>query len=178
MKVFSAGVPKLFLLIAAFAVFSGCSKKIPEMTAKKFSAAAVIPLYCSQNKQTLARWRHGVRSGKIGATGANAIISDPKSFNQLIAERDNSTASIVSMMTTSLVDYDFVLRQWKAKAASFEIITDETAQTLDVKYTLRGDLLSLLIRIRKTRNFRRYCFWYEVKSEAIFAGFCILIHNC
>lgn len=174
MKVFSAGVPKLFLLIAAFAVFSGCSKKIPEMTLEEIESARAVGNSAVISKTKSKPWRgEKFVSGKIGGDWNASIISDPKSFNQLIAERDNSTASIVSMMTTSLVDYDFVLRQWKAKAASFEIITDETAQTLDVKYTLRGDLFWSFPdsdqKIPVTSD--DIVFWYDkIEGDPVFAS--------
>ena len=78
--------------------------------------------------------------GKLGGTWNSSMIKDPKSFNQLIAERDAETNTIVSSMTDFLIDYDVVLREWKPRCASFEVAVNEENNTLDVIYTLRDDL--------------------------------------
>ncbi|MBQ5998137.1 MAG: ABC transporter substrate-binding protein [Treponema sp.] len=78
--------------------------------------------------------------GSVGGVWQDSILSDPKTFNQLIAERDSTSAGIVSMMLDYLVDYDFFSRQWKPHMAFFEIEIDEKAGTLTVHYTLRDGL--------------------------------------
>ncbi|GAB6391325.1 MAG: ABC transporter substrate-binding protein [Treponematales bacterium] len=78
--------------------------------------------------------------GRVGGTWKAAASADPKSFNIHIAERDSATSEVVSSMQDYLIDYDMVRREWKPRAASFEIITNEAAGTLDVVYTLRDDL--------------------------------------
>jgi len=78
--------------------------------------------------------------GKIGGTWYSVMISDPKSFNLIIAEQDNQTSTVVGRMTQYLIDYDVVAREWKPLTASFQIITDEANDTMRVIYTLRDDL--------------------------------------
>jgi peptide/nickel transport system substrate-binding protein len=78
--------------------------------------------------------------GRLGGTWYSGKVSDPKSFNHFIAERDAETAGIMSSMTDYLYDYNVVRREWEPKAASFQIVIDEEHQTLDVICTLRNDL--------------------------------------
>ena len=82
----------------------------------------------------------GWKIGKNGGVWNGTISADPKSFNLLIAERDASTSGILSYLTDSLVDYNYVKREWQARLADFEISTDEKNGTLDVIYTLRDDI--------------------------------------
>ncbi|GHV07355.1 peptide-binding protein [Spirochaetia bacterium] len=78
--------------------------------------------------------------GKIGGTWNSSVTNEPKSFNLLVAERDAETAAIVGRMQDTLMEYDAVRREWKPRCASYEILVDEAAGTLDVIYTLRDDL--------------------------------------
>ncbi|MDR2476954.1 MAG: ABC transporter substrate-binding protein [Treponema sp.] len=78
--------------------------------------------------------------GRLEGTWRSVMHEDPKSFNLLIAEQDSSTAAVVNSMHDYLFDYDVVRREWKPRLASFEIIADESADTLSVVCTLRDDL--------------------------------------
>lgn len=82
----------------------------------------------------------GWKTGVEGGTWNSTISGDPKSFNLLIAERDAATSGILSYMTDSLADYNYVKREWVPRLASFEIRTDEKRGTLDIVYTLRDDI--------------------------------------
>ena len=120
-------------------LFASCSK-LPEMTLEE------IELH-SQNlndaliQQTLSKpWTGGsYKTGNVGGIWYDSILSDPKTFNQLIADRDGTSASIVSMTLEYLIDYDRYERQWKPSAASYKIETDEEKNTLTVYYTIRDD---------------------------------------
>ena len=86
-------------------------------------------------------WKaQGYKPGKLGGTWYDTILSDPKTFNQLIAQRDGESNSIISNTLDYLVDYDAYLREWQPRLASFEIETDEKKGTLTVHYTLRENL--------------------------------------
>ena len=78
--------------------------------------------------------------GKVSGVWNDTIISDPKTFNQLIAQRDASSDGIISMTLDYLVDYNPVTHEWEPKACYFEIETDEEKNTLTVHYTVREDL--------------------------------------
>ena len=92
-------------------------------------------------QNTLSKpWTGGTyKAGKAGGIWYDTILSDPKTFNQLIAQRDGTSAGIVSMTLDGLVDYDPTLREWTPRVASYKIETDETANTLTVHYTIRDD---------------------------------------
>jgi peptide/nickel transport system substrate-binding protein len=79
-------------------------------------------------------------AGRVGGTWNDVMDQDPKSFNILIAQQDSVTRGVVSAMQDYLVEYDPLTRKWKPHCVSFEIITDEAADKLDVIYTLRDDL--------------------------------------
>ena len=121
-------------------LFVSCSK-LPDMTLEE------IQLH-SQNlneslfQKTISKpWTGGeYKAGNVGGIWYDTILSDPKTFNQLIADRDGTSASIVSMTLEYLIDYDKYKRQWKPSAASFEIETDIEKNTLTVHYTIRDDL--------------------------------------
>ena len=121
-------------------LFVSCSK-LPEMTLEE------IQLH-SQNlneslfQKTISKpWTGGeYKAGNVGGIWYDTILSDPKTFNQLIADRDGTSASIVSMTLEYLIDYDKYKRQWKPSAASFEIETDIEKNTLTVHYKIRDDL--------------------------------------
>ena len=78
--------------------------------------------------------------GTTGGTWNTTILSDPKTFNHLIAERDGDSASIIEMTTDYLVDYNAITREWEPHAATFEIEIDQPNNKLIVHYTLREDL--------------------------------------
>ncbi|MDR1971082.1 MAG: ABC transporter substrate-binding protein [Treponema sp.] len=78
--------------------------------------------------------------GRVGGTWNSSITNEPKSFNLLVAERDNESSAIVGSMHEYLVDYDVVRREWKPRCASPEVVVNEAAGTLDVIYTLRDNL--------------------------------------
>ncbi|WP_010255735.1 ABC transporter substrate-binding protein [Treponema primitia] len=78
--------------------------------------------------------------GRVAGTWNSVMDQDPKSFNILIAQQDAVTAGVVTAMQDYLVDYDPLTREWKPHCVSFEIITDEAADKLDVIYTLRDDM--------------------------------------
>ena len=120
-------------------LFASCSK-IPEMTLEE------IELY-SQNlnnqlieKTVTKPWKgESFKAGNIGGIWYDTILSDPKTFNQLIAERDGTSASIIGMTLEYLSDYDMTAREWKPRAAYYKIETDEEANTLTVHFTIRND---------------------------------------
>lgn len=78
--------------------------------------------------------------GKTGGIWHDTILSDPKTFNHLIAERDATSAGLAGVTTDYLVDYNAVSRKWEPHAAFFEIETDAQAGTLTVHYTLRENM--------------------------------------
>lgn len=51
-------------------------------------------------------------------------MSDPKTFNHYIAERDAASNSLISQTTDFLFDYDPTLRKWSPRAASYVIDID------------------------------------------------------
>ncbi len=131
---------KLLLIAAAAFSFVSCVKT-EEMT-----LAEIAALTADSDSELLANtvskpWTGGsYADGRAGGVWYDTILSDPKTFNQLIAERDAASAGIIGVTLDYLVDYDPTLRQWKPHCAFYEIETDPAAQTLTVHYTLRENL--------------------------------------
>lgn len=103
-------------------------------------------------------------TGVSGGTWNDAIMGDPKSFNLLIAERDASTSGILSHTVDSLVDYDYVKKEWTGRLANFEVKVDEKNDKLDVIYTLRDDLYWSFVddispKVKLTSD--DVVFWYD-----------------
>lgn len=80
------------------------------------------------------------KAGKRGGIWNDTLLSDPKTFNQHIAERDATSAGIISFTLDSALEYDPTSREWKSHCAFAEIETDEKKNTLTVHYTLRDDI--------------------------------------
>ena len=79
--------------------------------------------------------------GKVKGIWYDTILADPKTFNQLIAERDGSSAAILDNVLDCLVDYDMENKKWFSRLADFEIETDEKNDTLTVHYTIKEGIV-------------------------------------
>ncbi len=154
-------------------VLASCSK-LPEMTLEEIEAYSQN-LNTELIQKTVSKpWKgESFKDGKVGGIWYDTILSDPKTFNQLIAERDGTSASIVSMTLEYLIDYDMTAREWKAKGASYTIETDEKANTLTVHYTIRDDFFWSWYGSDKTVPVTSddFVFWYnEIAGDPVFAS--------
>ena len=130
-------IKRFFYFIVGMLLFAGCTKT-PEMTLAEIAELTAAGDSILVNKTVSRPWT-GEKPvpGKIGGVWQTTILSDPKTFNQIIAERDGSSSELISKTLDYLVYYDAVLRKWEPRLAYFEIETDEKADTLTVHYTLR-----------------------------------------
>ncbi|MDR0290852.1 MAG: ABC transporter substrate-binding protein [Treponema sp.] len=127
------------LICLVFVLFS-CDKN-NEMSLEELNALNTEGLQELLAKTVTKPWRGGeFVPGRLGGTWYSVMNEDPKSFNMLVAEQDNTTSTVVGQMHDSLYDYDVVLREWTARLASPEVIVDEHSSTLRVVCTLRDDL--------------------------------------
>ena len=127
------------MLLIFIALFS-CSKA-DELTLEEHEALNAEGLQELLAKTLTKPWRgEEFVPGTLGGTWHSSMIKDPKSFNHLIAERDAETADILRRLTDYLYEYDVVRREWKPRAASFEVVVNEKNETLDMICTLREDL--------------------------------------
>jgi len=69
--------------------------------------------------------------GRAGGTWYDSVMTDPKTFNHYIAERDASSSSLIAQTTDFLFDYDPTLRKWSPRAASYAIDIDKQNKTID-----------------------------------------------
>ncbi|MDR2447885.1 MAG: ABC transporter substrate-binding protein [Treponema sp.] len=162
--------PLLLPLIAALA-FSACSKE-SELSLEDLASLEMRGINEIIEKTVSKPWNgEDFVPGKTGGTWTGVISQDPKSFNLLIAEQDNVTSAVTSYMIDYLVDYDSLIREWKPRAASFDISVNEAEDTLDVIYTLRDDLYWTWYesdrRIKVTSD--DIIFWYnEIRGDPQF----------
>lgn len=162
-----------FFLIVFLLTTSSC-KKYPLM-----SLAEIETLKANNDdaliKSTISKPYRGqaYKAGTVGGVWQATVMSEPKTFNALIAERDATSAGIVSMTTDYLVEYDLTSRQWLPHCAFFEIETDKAHDRLTVHYTLRPNLYwtfpNSSERVKVTS--RDITFWYnEVSGNEAFAS--------
>lgn len=129
-----------FLVFALSLFFSGCVRT-QEMTLSEIEQLTSRGDEALVSKTINRPWIASEPvPGKKGGEWQDTVLSDPKTFNQLIAERDAESSGIISGTLDYLVDYDSYLRKWIPELAFFEIETDEKKGTLTVHYTLRDDL--------------------------------------
>ena len=134
-----------FFTILGAALLSACllssCYNIKEYSLAEWEALSVAGLDELLAQTTSKPWRGEKHvSGPPGGIWYSGVVSEPKTFNLLVAERDGSSNAIVSMMHDYLVNYDVVRREWTPQAAFFEVVVDEEVGTLKVIFTLRPDL--------------------------------------
>lgn len=160
------------LFFAVFTVFS--CRKTAEMTLAEIEEITKSGDSALIEKTVSRPWKsEPPESGMLGGTWNDAIFSDPKTFNQLIGERDGESSAIISETLDYLVEYDAYLREWKPRLAFFEIETDSKKRTLTVHYTLRENLFwSYLDNDRKIPvTSDDFVFWYnEIAGDEVFSS--------
>ena len=65
--------------------------------------------------------------GKVKGIWYDTILADPKTFNQLIAERDGSSAAILDNVLDCLVDYDMENKFVSAINSGYRLIDTSAA---------------------------------------------------
>lgn len=111
--------------------------------------------------------------GKVCGVWNDFISDDPKTFNQLIAERDGESAGIIDNTLDCLVDYDMETKKWFPRLASFEIETDEEKDILKVIYTIRDDVFWSFYKSDKKIPVTSddFVFWYnDIQGEKAFGS--------
>ena len=163
-----------FALAIGFAIgFSGCSKT-EEMELSQINELSNEIDSALIQKTVTRQWTGGEYvDGKIGGTWNDTIINDPKTFNQLIGERDGESAGIISYTLIYLSDYDRTLRKWTPDAAYHEIEIDTEKNTLTVHFTIRDDLYWTYYgrdeKIPVTSD--DFVFWYnEIAGDPAFSS--------
>lgn len=128
-----------FLVFICFFVCFSCSKN-EDLELSEIEEMASNDELALIGKTVSKPWTGGdYVAGKLGGTWNDTIINDPKTFNQLVGERDSQSAGIIGYTLDYLVDYDATLKEWKPRIASYKIETDEKNGTLTVHYTIRDD---------------------------------------
>lgn len=132
---------KKIILPLFFIPFVVSCKKVPTMTLEQIEQA-VSSSSTKIIEKTVSKPYDGseYKNGLVGGVWNSTISADPKTFNQLIAERDGSSSSIVSMMTDYLAEYNAITGEWESRAASFEIEVDQKNKTLTVHFTIADDM--------------------------------------
>ena len=163
-----------FALVIGFGLgFSGCSKT-EEMELSQINELSNEVDTAMIQKTVTKPWTGGEYvDGKVGGTWNDTIINDPKTFNQLIGERDGDSAGIISYTLLYLSDYDPTLRKWTPEAAYYEIETDKEKNTLTVHFTIRENLYWTYYgrdeKIPVTSD--DFVFWYnEIAGDPAFSS--------
>ncbi len=161
------------IFVFTFFLFFAC-KKTQEMTLAEIAELTKTGDSALVEKTVKKPWKaEKQKPGKLGGTWNDAIFSDPKTFNQLIGERDGESSAIISETLDYLVDYDAYLRKWKPRLAYFEIETDEKNGTLTVHYTLRDGIFWTYYNSDKKIPVTSddFVFWYnEIAGDEAFSS--------
>jgi len=132
---------QISILLAIICLFSFSCIKHEELSLEELEGFSAEGLEELLAKTVSKPWQgEEFLPGKPGGIWNTVMDDDPKSFNHLIAEQDSSTSMVVDNMTDYLLDYDVVRREWLPQIAAPDIIIDNSANTLQVVYTLRSDL--------------------------------------
>lgn len=136
------GFKSFFLLgfaVFVFPIFFSC-KKIKEMSLEE------IELVRIQNENELISKTitkphkgEGFVKGKVGGVWNDTILNEPKTFNQLIGERDGQSFAIISNTLDYLCDYDKWAKKWNGRIADYEIEVNEEKKNLTVHWKIRDD---------------------------------------
>lgn len=132
---------KNIVLPLFFIPFVFSCKKVPTMTLSEIEDA-VNKSSTKIIEKTVSKPYDGSKfiPGITGGVWNSTISADPKTFNQLIAERDGSSNAIVAMMTDYLAEYNAVTGEWEPRGASFKIEVDEKNKTLTVHFEIAENM--------------------------------------
>lgn len=160
---------KYICILFVACLFISC-QKVPVMTLQEIEEVKHLSSSELVSKtQSKPKVSSNYVKGKVGGIWNDALITDPKTFNHLIAERDGTSAGIVSCLTDYLVDYDTVTKTWKPRAAFFSI--EEKGSSLIVHYTLRDNLYWSYYNSEKKVPVTSddIVFWYnEISGDPVF----------
>lgn len=161
-----------FSLVLAFMNVS-CSRT-PELTLAEIEELTKDASSSLMAKSISKPWHgKGFKPGKTGGVWNDTILSDPKTFNQLIAERDGSSNGIIKLTLDYLLDYDSTLRKWTGHNADYEVEVNEKESTLTVHLTLKDNLFWTWYgkseKIPVTSD--DYVFWFnEIAGDQAFSS--------
>ena len=129
------------LLCVAVLAFS-CARA-EEMTPEElegFSPAGAAELIARVLYRPFPGFETAFVPGLPGGTWNTSMLNEPRTFNRLVAEGDGDSMGIQDRVLDFLAQFDTATGEWVPRLASWEIIADDEADTLDIIYTLREGL--------------------------------------
>ena len=173
MKAFRFFSRLLLFILFTFLLPLSC-RKYPEMTLSEIEELTKEGDRLLLAKTRSKAWNgESFEKGKRGGIWYDTILSDPKTFNQLIGERDSASMSIISMTLDYLVDYDNFSKEWKAHCADYSIETDLKNNTLTVHYKIRDDIYWTWYQKEEKVPLTSddFVFWYnEIAGDEVFSS--------
>ena len=166
----------LFIGLCGGLLLASCTKS-PDMTIEEIEKIQKSVDYDLIKKSISKPYNNQkFKAGRTGGVWHDTILSDPKTFNQLVGIYDGSSYAIISKTLDSLFEYNSVSREWKGRLASYEIETDKNAGTLTLHCSLRNDVFWTYMgkeeKIPLTSD--DFLFWYneiEGDEEAGLGGY-------
>jgi peptide/nickel transport system substrate-binding protein len=154
----------LAVLLAVLPMLASCSKA-DEISAAEAQTYTVEGLAEILAKTVTKPWRgEAFAPGKLGGTWYDREQAEPKTFNLVVADSDNTSRSMLGMMSDYFLDYNVVTRQWEPRAISAEVRVNERAGTMDIICTLRDDMYWSYYNNSKPRvkvTSDDFIFWYN-----------------
>jgi len=136
-------LPALLLLLAAGASLSCMGVRGREMAPEElegFAPSGAAQLIAGIRHRPFPGFESAFVPGRPGGTWNSAMLSEPRTFNLLVASGDASSMEIQDRVLDSLAQFDTATGEWLPRLATWEIFADEEADTLDIVYTLREGL--------------------------------------
>lgn len=148
--------------------------KIQELTIEEIEKLQTDEISIIENSTISKPWKgEPFVPGKVAGSWRTSITSEPKSFNLIIAERDASTMAILDFLYDTLIEYDYITKEWKGRIAEPRIEIDEKNDKMSVFFTLRDDLYWTYYHSDKKVKVTSddVVFWYnEIDGDIDFQG--------
>ncbi|MDR0313154.1 MAG: ABC transporter substrate-binding protein [Treponema sp.] len=130
----------LAVLLAVLPMLASCSKT-DEISASQAETYTVEGLAEILARTVTKPWQgQDFAPGKLGGTWYARESEEPRTFNLIHANGDNTSSTMLDMMSDYFLDYNVVTRAWEARAISVELRVNEAAGTMDIICTLRDDM--------------------------------------
>ena len=102
-----------FVFIMRLLILFGC-KKQEELSLEEIELAGTSGIVELLEKTTYRPWEgQSFGAGKSGGTWNDSTLSDPKTFNVIVADGDGETKALLNYLTDYLIDYNYITKEWE-----------------------------------------------------------------
>jgi len=140
MKKFPLALPLSVLCVVALAVSCARPDEMSPEELEGFVPAGAAELIARTLHRPFPGFETAFVPGEQGGTFNYGVLNEPRTFNRLVAEGDRDSMRIHELTLDFLAEFDTATSQWVPRLATWEVVVDEEADTLDIIYTFREGL--------------------------------------